>query len=103
MIGKIKGRKGTPVQLVVLHSGANAPVSMSIKRGRVQVSSIDVAYMLNSETAYIRISKFGASTDADFLEAIKGLKAKGMNKLVLDLRDNGGGYFILVQFQISSG
>ena len=92
MIGKIKGRKGTPVQLVVLHSGANAPVSMSIKRGRVQVSSIDVAYMLNPETAYIRISKFGASTDADFVEAVKGLKAKGMNKLILDLRDNGGGY-----------
>ena len=92
MTGKIKGKKGTSVQLLVLRSGASAATLMSIKRGRIQVSSIDAAYMLNNETAYIRISKFGANTDADFTEAVRTLKAKGMSKLILDLRDNGGGY-----------
>ena len=41
---------------------------------------------------YIRISKFGAETDKDFVESIKTLKTMGMKKLMLDLRDNGGGY-----------
>ncbi|TDO19514.1 S41 family peptidase [Pedobacter duraquae] len=92
MIGKIKGRRGTPVQLSVLHNNATVPVMMTIKRDKVRVSTIDAAYMLNPETAYIRISKFGANTDLDFVDAIRVLKAKGMSKLVLDLRDNGGGY-----------
>jgi carboxyl-terminal processing protease len=92
MIGRIKGRKGTPVQLTVMHLNAFTPVKLSVKRGKVQVSSIDAAYMLNNETAYIRISKFGANTDLDFVDAVKNLKTKGMSKLVLDLRDNGGGY-----------
>jgi carboxyl-terminal processing protease len=92
MIGKIKGKKGTPVQLLLLRSGASLPSTLVIRRGRVQVSSIDAAYMINPGTAYVRISKFGANTDSDFIESIRDLKSKGMNKLILDLRDNGGGY-----------
>jgi carboxyl-terminal processing protease len=92
MMGKIKGRSGTPVQLTIVHAGNPLPSLFTIKRGKVAVSSIDAAYMLNGETAYIRISKFGANTDEDFVNSIRNLKAKGMKKLVLDLRDNGGGY-----------
>jgi carboxyl-terminal processing protease len=92
MMGKIKGKSGTPVQITLLHPGTIAPTIYTIKRGRVEVSSIDAAYMINPETAYIRISKFGANTDEDFVNIVKSLKTKGMKKLVLDLRDNGGGY-----------
>jgi len=92
MMGKIRGKKGTPVQITLLHPGTPSPATLIIKRGRVEVSSIDVAYMINPETAYIRISKFGANTDNDFVNAVRNLKTKGMKKLVLDLRDNGGGY-----------
>lgn len=92
MVGKIKGKNGTPVQLVILHSGASRPVTLSIKRGRVNVSSIDAAYMMSTDAGYIRISEFGANTDKDFVDCIKTLKSSGMKKLVLDLRDNGGGY-----------
>lgn len=92
MTGKIRGKKGTSVQLLIARQGLASPTLLSIKRGRVDVSSIDAAYMLNFETAYVRISNFGANTDKDFIEAIRGLKTKGMRKLVLDLRDNGGGY-----------
>lgn len=92
MIGKIKGRSGTPVQLLILHAGMNKPALLTIKRGHVDVSSIDAAYMVNNEAGYIRISEFGANTDKDFVESVKTLKAKGMKKLILDLRDNGGGY-----------
>ncbi len=92
MIGKIKGRKGTPVQLLVLRPGVNRPNLFTIKRGRVNVSSIDASYMLNTDAGYIRISEFGANTDKDFVDAVRTLKVKGMRKLILDLRDNGGGY-----------
>ena len=65
---------------------------ISVTRGRVDVSSLDVAYMAAPQTGYIKISKFAATTDADFRTALAKLKAQGMQKLVLDLRGNGGGY-----------
>jgi len=92
MIGKIKGRSGTPVQLLIVRAGNNHPSLLTVKRGRVNVSSIDAAYMISNEAGYIRISEFGANTDKDFVESVRTLKAKGMKKLILDLRDNGGGY-----------
>lgn len=92
MIGKIKGKKGTTVQLTILKPGNKIPTTLNIRRGTVDVSSIDAAYMLNSEIAYIRIGQFGATTNTDFSNTIRTLKAKGMRKMILDLRDNGGGY-----------
>jgi carboxyl-terminal processing protease len=61
-------------------------------RDRIIVSSIDAAYMLTGQSAYIKISKFGARTDEDFHASLLKLKKQGMKNLVLDLRDNGGGY-----------
>ena len=92
MMGKIKGRKGKQVRLTIMHPGDTQAVVFTVKRDRVKVSSIDAAYMLNDEVGYVRISKFGAETDKDFVESIRALKNDGMKKLVLDLRDNGGGY-----------
>jgi carboxyl-terminal processing protease len=92
MIGRIRGRKGTAVRLTIMHPGDTQRVVFNVNRNRVKVSSIDAAYMLNPEMAYVRISKFGANTDKDFIAAIRTLKVAGMKKLILDLRDNGGGY-----------
>jgi carboxyl-terminal processing protease len=92
MMGRIKGPKGTNVTLTVLRPGNLFPSTLTMKRDRVKVSTIDAAYLLNPEIGFIRISKFGAETDKDFVDAIKDLKSRGMKKLILDLRDNGGGY-----------
>ncbi|NHA06171.1 S41 family peptidase [Mucilaginibacter sp. HC2] len=64
----------------------------AIKRGRVDLSSVNAAYMANSTTGYIKIGKFASTTDADFRKALNKLKTDGMNSLLLDLRGNGGGY-----------
>lgn len=91
--GRFKGKSGTGVNVLLMHPGSQLPNRLMVTRGKVNVSSIDAAYMINTETGYVRISKFGANTDADFALAAANLKGKGMKKLILDLRDNGGGYF----------
>ncbi|WP_316804593.1 S41 family peptidase [Pedobacter nototheniae] len=91
--GRFKGKSGTGVKVVLLHTGSLQPNKLMVTRGKVNISSIDAAYMINNETGYVRISKFGANTDSDFATTAANLKSKGMKKLILDLRDNGGGYF----------
>jgi len=93
LAGRFKGKAGSGVNVLLQHSGSQLPNRVMVTRGKVNISSIDAAYMINSETGYIRISKFGANTDNDFSAAANNLKVKGMKKLILDLRDNGGGYF----------
>jgi carboxyl-terminal processing protease len=87
-----RGDKGSQLQLSVLHNASARPRNITIKRGYVDLSSLDAAYMVASQTGYIKISKFAATTDHDFQTAVKQLKAQGMQQLTLDLRDNGGGY-----------
>ena len=93
LTGRFKGKAGSGVNVLLMHAGSSLPSRVMVTRGKVNISSIDAAYMVNPETGYVRISKFGANTDVDFATAAAGLKAKGMKKLILDLRDNGGGYF----------
>lgn len=93
LTGRFKGKAGTGVSVLLQHAGTFVQSKVTVIRAKVNISSIDAAYMMNTETGYIRISKFGANTDSDFTAAANNLKAKGMKKLILDLRDNGGGYF----------
>ncbi|MEE1884791.1 S41 family peptidase [Pedobacter flavus] len=92
MTGRIRGKMGTNVSLLLKRSNQPQPILMNVMRDRVAVSSIDAGYMLSQDIGYIRISKFGANTDQEFTNYLRELKAKGMKKLVLDLRDNEGGY-----------
>lgn len=87
-----RGTKGSEVQLAVLPAGASRLKIFNVKRDRVELSSLDAAYMVSPETGYIKISKFASNTDTDFRKALARLKVDGMKKLVLDLRGNGGGY-----------
>jgi carboxyl-terminal processing protease len=87
-----RGTKNSVITLGISHGNTAAIKKLSIARDRVALSSLDVAYMVDATTGYIKLSKFAATTDPDFKQALKSLKAKGMQKLVLDLRNNGGGY-----------
>jgi carboxyl-terminal processing protease len=87
-----KGEKDSEIALSVLQEDNKSFKIYKIKRGYVDLSSLDASYMVTPQIGYIKISKFAATTDNDFRSALKKLQAYGMKKLVLDLRGNGGGY-----------
>jgi carboxyl-terminal processing protease len=88
----VSGKKNSELELALLHPNATKITTLKLKRGHVTLSSLDAAYMVAPQTGYIKISKFAATTDADFKAALKKLQTQGMTKLTLDLRNNGGGY-----------
>ena len=88
----LKGPKGTRVQVRVSRRGEPDLVEFTIIRDVIPTYSVDIAYMLDDATGYIKISKFSATTHNEFLKAARDLKNAGMTRLVLDLRGNGGGY-----------
>ena len=87
-----RGEKDSQIVLNVLLPGGTTHKSFNIKRGRVELSSMDADYMAAPGIGYIKISKFALTTDDDFRKALNNLKKQGMQKLVLDIRENGGGY-----------
>jgi len=87
-----RGVKDSQLLMAVIPSGGKTTKFYNIKRDHVDLSSLDASYMLNPTTGYIKISKFASTTDADFRKAMTKLKIDGLQKLVLDIRGNGGGY-----------
>ncbi len=89
----LRGDKGTKVNLVIIRKGEKAPLEFTIIRDKIPIFSLDAAFLLNKETAYIKLNKFAATTIAEYKDALKSLNAKSKIKnLVLDLRGNGGGF-----------
>jgi carboxyl-terminal processing protease len=86
----IRGEAGTPVKLTILR-GATIQY-FTIKRGTIPLPALDAAYMLDAGTGYIKLNKFSETTYREFMESMERLQKAGMQKLILDLRDNGGGF-----------
>jgi carboxyl-terminal processing protease len=85
----LKGGAGTKVKIKLLRSGKL--IDKTIERAAFPVPIIDVSYMLDSETGFLRIDRFADRSYEAFMESMGDLKKKGMKKLILDLRGNGGG------------
>jgi carboxyl-terminal processing protease len=88
----LRGEVGTPVTLKIYRPSTRKIFETKVVRGIIPVPSVDCALMLSANVGMIRISQFGENTFADFLGEARKLKDAGMKKLILDLRDNGGGY-----------
>ncbi len=88
----LKGPKGSKVQLTVFRPSIKKYLEFEIKRDKIPVYSIDIAYLPKNDVGYIKINRFSATTYDEFVNKTNALKAKGMKKLIIDLRDNGGGY-----------
>ena len=91
MIRLMKGPKGTKVKITVNREGTLIP--FDITRDKIPVNCIDAAFMIDDATGYIKLTKFTRTTYKEFRSAYEKLLAKGMKKLIFDLRNNTGGYF----------
>ena len=89
---KLKGPKGTKVNVTIFRSGEPDLLEFEITRDKIPLYSVDASFMHDNEIGYIKVSRFSATTYDEFVEALNKLKGQGMKKLVLDLRGNPGGY-----------
>ena len=89
---RLRGKKGTDVTIKVKRPGVKELITFRITRDNIPLHSIDASYMMDEKTAYLRISRFGAKTHEEMMDALKKLKKQGMTQLIMDLGDNGGGY-----------
>lgn len=97
VIKMLKGRLNSKVSVMLKDPVSNAMKQLTIARGEIPVVSVDANIMLDSKTGYIKINRFSATTYDEFARALKGLKASGMEQLVIDLRQNPGGYLEAAQ------
>ena len=89
---RLKGPKDTKVRIGVLRYGHKKPLEFTVTRGDIPQKSITATYMLDDDTGYIRIKNFGERTYPDMLIALAKLSQEGCKNLVVDLRDNTGGF-----------
>ena len=89
---KLMGARGTRVNVSVYRRGERELLDFVIIRDKIPIYSIDATYMLNNDVGYIKISRFAATTEQEFSDAVTKLEKSNMQSLVIDLRGNGGGY-----------
>lgn len=88
----LRGEKGSEVIVSIFRKGESELIDFTIERDVIPQFSVDVSYMVDDEIGYIKVSRFANSTFLEFKQALLTLKEQGMNKMVLDLTGNPGGY-----------
>ncbi len=92
VLKKLKGPKGSKVNVGIKRTGVKQILTFSITRDVISVHSVDVAFKIDSKTAYIKVNEFTATTVDEFTTSCKTLVENGIEKLIIDLRGNAGGY-----------
>ena len=89
---RLRGKKGTKVNISIFRSGKKDLIDFTIVRDKIPINSIDAAYMIEPGIAYINLTRFSSTSIKEFTDAMLKLKEEGIQSLILDLRNNGGGY-----------
>jgi len=92
IVEKLKGKKGSYVELTVYRKSEDRTFKVNVKRDIVPIKSVESYYMMTPIMGYIKVNRFAESTFKEFKSALKALRKQGAEKLTLDLRDNPGGY-----------
>lgn len=92
LLAKLKGEENSKIELLVYRKSVNKKYKFTVTRGVVPIKSVDISLMVKNKTGYIKINRFSETTYTEFHKALVDLKKQGMNELIIDLRDNGGGY-----------
>ena len=88
----LRGKKNSVVKLGIMRQDFNQVYEYDIVRDVIPTYTVDVSYMIDNKTGYVKINQFGSATAREFSHALQKLKKEGMTKLILDLRGNPGGY-----------
>lgn len=92
LYNKLKGEEGSKVVLTVYRRSQHKKLKITVTRDLVPIKSVDTYLMLDKTTGYIKITRFAEDTYDEFRIGLESLKKRGMNTVIIDLRDNGGGY-----------
>lgn len=90
-IDKLKGPKGTQVRIEIVRRGLSEPLGLTVTRAEIPQNTVRQSYMLDDQTGYIWLTDFNRASGEEMERAIAALKAKGMKRLLFDMRNNGGG------------
>ncbi len=91
IVKKLRGPRNTPVTVEVMRKNVDELIDFNIIRDNIPLYSVDVAYMISNDIGFIKINSFSKTTFEEFITAYNELKSYGLKKLILDLRNNGGG------------
>ena len=94
---RLLGKKGTQVKISVIHFEETEIKEYTIVRGKIPQKTVVASYMATGEIGYIKLTSFGAKSYEEFKQALADLKEQGMQKLILDLKGNGGGYMVAAE------
>lgn len=89
---KLRGKKGTTVHLGIRRTGVAEEINFDVVRDKIPLHTLDAAYMIEPQVGYIRFGSFGKTTPDEISEALGTLKGKGAESMIIDLRENGGGF-----------
>lgn len=89
---RLRGKKGSVVNLGVVRRGISDTLTFAVTRDKIPLKTVDASYMIRPNTGYIKIGSFGANTYQEFMACVDSLKRHGMQDLIIDLQENGGGY-----------
>ena len=89
---KLRGPKGTKVRVSILRGGIKDLLDFEITRDKIPLRTVDASFMLDNRTGYINVTRFAAKTHEEFVDGVSKLKDAGMDRLILDLRGDPGGY-----------
>ncbi|MEX2464100.1 MAG: S41 family peptidase [Balneolaceae bacterium] len=92
VMSRLRGEKGTPVDVEIVRPRNPNVLKYTIIRDNIPLTTVDAHYKLDERTGYIKINRFAATTHEEFLASASDLIKDGMERLVLDLRNNPGGY-----------
>lgn len=92
VLKKLRGKKGSRVNVSIARKGYAELLPFEIKRGEIPLTSVDVSYMINSNTGFIKVGRFAEKTYEEFMTGVDKLDQAGATQLIIDLRGNPGGY-----------
>jgi carboxyl-terminal processing protease len=92
LFSQLKGIKGSEIELTVFRKSEQKKLKFKIKRDIIPIKSVDASLFLGNRTGYIKINRFAETTYKEFKTGLTRLQNKGIQSLIIDLRDNGGGY-----------